>query len=149
MIDTFETPSALSKTDRKRGLRLLIMCLIFLSGLIVGAISARIVTRSQMIAMLKNPEKVPDRILPRLKSSLKLTEQQYEAISTIVRKHHREMEELRAQSYPGLLLEFQNMQNEVAEHLSPEQQKTWKSLALMVESSYLPSPPSIVPTAEK
>ena len=149
MTDAIENTSALRKTDHKRGLRLLIMCLIFLSGLIVGAVSARIVTRSQMIAMLKNPEKVPDRILPRLKSSLNLTEQQYEAISIVVREHHREMEKLRAQSYPGLLAEFQDMKNELEQHLSPEQQKTWKSLALMVEDNYLPSPPKNDPSAEK
>ena len=147
MTDKIENASGLCRAERKRGVRLLIMCLIFLSGLIVGAVSSRIVTRSQMIAMLKNPEKIPDRILPRLKSSLKLTEPQYEAISLIVREHHREMEELRAQSYPGLLLEFKDMRNEVAEHLSPEQKKTWESLASMVEGSYLPSPPKIVPSA--
>ena len=126
----------------RRWPRFVLMGLIFLSGGVVGAVVSRIVTQKMILAMLKHPERVPDRILPRLNSSLQLTTEQSQLVDEIVRRRHRSMESIRAKSYPETLAEFKAMRSEIANILTVEQRKHWNALSHVVEERYLPAPPT-------
>jgi hypothetical protein len=128
----------------RRWPRFALMGLIFLCGGVVGAVVSRIATQKMFLSMLKHPEQVPDRILPRLNSSLQLTTEQSTLVDEIVRRHHQSMELIRARSHPETLAEFTAMSSEIAEVLTPEQRDRWNTLSRTVEERYLPAPPSPV-----
>lgn len=145
MIEPDSPSVPLPKPEPRRWPRVVLMVVIFLSGTVVGGVVARIVTREQILAMLKHPERVPDRILPHLRTSLGLTSEQAQRVNEIVRRRHATMESLRARSYPGLLVEFHAMRDEVKEVLSSEQQARWTRLSESIERRYLPDAPSVQP----
>lgn len=128
-------------TDRRLS-RFLILLFIFVCGAIVGSVGGGYWMRERMIAMIRHPEQVPDRILPRIQSELTLSEDQLRLVEEIVRRRHAAMESHRAESYPRQLAEFKAMQREVADLLSPEQRDKWSALCNSVEERYLPVRPA-------
>lgn len=132
----------------RRWWRLLFLMLIFLSGSIVGAICGGYWMREHMVTMMQHPEKVPDRILPRIRSELALSDDQAQKVEAVVRRRHAAMEALRAECYPRQLAEFKAMQSEIAELLLPEQRRQWVTLCETVERRYLPVRPIVPPPAE-
>lgn len=132
----------------RRWLRLFAILLIFLSGGVVGAVSGGLWMRDRMISMIQHPEQVPDRVLPRIRSVLSLSDEQARTVEESVRRRHAAMESLRAETYPKQLAEFKAMQSEVAEVLTPEQRSKWSSLSDSVEQRYLPVQPVGPPPAD-
>ncbi len=126
----------------RRWPRLVLLLLVFVCGGIVGAVSGGYWMRERMIAMIQHPEQVPDRILPRIRAELTLSEEQARKVEEIVRRRHAAMEAHRAESYPRQLAEFKAMHTEVAELLSPEQRGKWSALCDSVERRYLPVRPA-------
>ena len=135
-------------TTRHRWPRLLMLLLIFVCGGIVGAVGGSVWMRERMIAMMQHPEQVPDRILPRIRSELALTDDQARRVEEIVRRRHSLMESLRAETYPKQMTEFKAMHKEVADILTPEQQGKWAALCDSVEQRYLPARPVGPPPAD-
>lgn len=132
----------------RRWLRLPMLLLIFLSGGVVGAVSGGFWMRDHMISMMRHPEQVPDRIMPRIRSELALNDDQARKVEVIVRRRHAAMESLRAETYPKQLAEFKAMHTEVAEILTPEQLSKWSALCDSVEQRYLPVRPAGPPPAD-
>lgn len=121
---------------------------IFVCGGIVGAVSGGYWMRERMIAMIRHPEQVPDRILSRIRTELSLSEDQSLKVEEIVRRRHAAMEAHRAESHPRQLVEFKAMHTEVAALLSPEQRDKWSALCDSVERRYLPIRPAGPPPAD-
>lgn len=126
-----------------------VMLAIFLSGGIVGAVGGGFVVREQMLFMLRHPERVPDRIVLRIRTSLSLNDEHTRQVDAIVRRRHAAMEIARAKCYPELLAEFQAMCTDIAEVLSPEQRTRWDKLSDSVEQRYLPTPPVHAPNGHQ
>ena len=145
MTEVHEPLAAMTPPAARAWPRWLLMAVIFMSGAIVGGVVSRIVTREQLLYMLKHPEHVPDQILPRLRSSLHLTDQQSRRMEEIVRRRLSAMESIRDQTHPAVLAEFHAMQSEVAELLLPDQRQRWTILSDSAEQRYLPSPPATKP----
>lgn len=142
MTESAQHAAILPPLAPRRWPRMGLMAVIFLSGLVVGAVAGRIVTHQQMVSMLKHPEQVADRVLPRIRSTLSLTDRQAQQVEEIVRRRHAAMEAVRSKSYPDLVAEFQALRHEVAEVLSPDQRERWQRLGDSVEQRYLPTPPA-------
>ncbi len=132
----------------RRWPRLVLLLLIFVCGGVVGAVSGSAWMRNHMIAMMRNPEQVPDRIMPQIRSKLALSEDQTKKVDEIVRRRHALMESLRAETYPRQMAEFEAMQAEVAEILTLEQRSNWSALCDSVEQRYLPVRPVGPPPAD-
>lgn len=132
----------------RRWPRYVLLLCVFLCGGIVGAVGGGYGMRERMIAMIQNPEQVPDRILPRIRAELVLSEDQSRQVEEIVRRRHSAMEAHRAESYPRQLAEFKAMHDEVADLLSTEQREKWLSLCDTVERRYLPQRPVGPPPAD-
>lgn len=132
----------------RRWPRFVMLGLIFFCGSVVGAVIGGFWMRERMIAMMQHPEQVPNRILPRIRAELALSDDQAQQVEAVVRKRHAVMEALRAESYPRQLAEFKAMQSEIAELLSPEQRRRWATLCETVEQRYLPARPAGPPPAD-
>ncbi|MCA9175332.1 MAG: hypothetical protein KDB14_12685 [Planctomycetales bacterium] len=94
-----------------------------------------------MLAMLRNPGQVPDRIMPLIQSKLALDDKQAVQIREIVRQRYAYMELLRAEVYPSQREEFTAMHDDVAPLLNEQQQIAWTALCRTVEQRYLPQQP--------
>ncbi len=142
MSESGEQTAMLPQSVPRRWPLVALMTAIFLSGAIVGGVGGRFVARDQMLFILRHPEQVPDRILPGIRSSLSLNNEQTRQVEGIVRRRHAAMEVVRSKCYPELLAEFQAMRTDIAEVLTPEQRTRWKKLSDSVVQRYLPAPPA-------
>lgn len=118
------------------------LALVFACGIIVGGAGGSILTRQRMLAIMRNPEQVPDRIVPLIRSELALDDQQAAQVEEIVRRRYANIESLRAEVYPSQREEFTAMYNDVAFLLNEHQQVTWTALCNTVEQRYLPREPA-------
>ena len=128
--------------------RLLMLLFIFVSGGAFGAAGGGLWMRERMLAMLQHPDKLPDRIMPRIRVDLALSDEQVRDVDAIVRRHFAVMEAIRAESYPKQLAEFKAMRDEIAGLLSQNQRERWSSLCDSVEQRYLPVRPAGPPPAD-
>jgi len=117
------------------------LSVVFVCGAIVGGVGASFLTRSHLLTILQHPEKLPDRVLPHIRSKLSLVDEQAAVVEQIVRKRYKNMELLRAEIYPRQREELSAMQNEVAQHLNETQRSDWSAICQMVEKRYLPTKP--------
>lgn len=126
----------------RRWLGIAAMAAIFAGGLLIGAVGGRLIAREQFLSMLRHPEQVPDRIIPRLRSELTLDDEQARQVEAMIRRRYLAMETIRSRSYPELIAEFRAMRNDIADVLSPEQRADWDELSDRLEQRYLPTPPA-------
>lgn len=145
-LDVDAAPGQPART--RRWIRILMILCVFLGGGIVGAASGGLMVRNRMISMIRHPELVTDRIMPRVRSEIGLTPDQAAVVEEIVRHRHAAMESLRAETYPRQVAEFQAMRAEVAATLDPGQRERWFDLCSSVETRYLPSAPMGPPPAD-
>lgn len=141
MSKTGESLTTLPPPSSQRWRRVALMMAIFLSGAIVGAVAGGYVARQQMLFMLQHPEQIPDRVLPRIRSQLSLSDEQTSQVDAIVRRRHAAMEVARSKCYPELVAEFEGLCSDIAEVLSPKQRDRWDELRELVKQRYLPAPP--------
>lgn len=132
----------------RRWPRFVMLGLIFFCGSVVGVAIGGYWMRERMIKVMQHPEQVPNRILPRIRAELALSDDQAQHVEAVVRKRHAAMEALRAESYPRQLAEFKAMQSEIADLLSPEQRRQWATLCENIEKRYLPASPTGPPPAD-
>lgn len=124
------------------------LALTFLGGGVVGAVGGAVWTRETMLAAMRTPEALPDRILPRLRADLGLTPDQAARVEEIVRRRHAALEAVRAEAYPRQVAEFQAMRAEVDAVLTPDQRARWAAVGAGVEQRYLPARPPGPPQAD-
>jgi uncharacterized protein (DUF2384 family) len=92
--------------------------------------------------MLTNPDAVPDRVLPRLKVVLNLSDEQSHRVESIVRQRYAAMDAYRLESHTRMQVEFRAMQSEVSDVLTPDQQSRWKSLSDYISRKFLRASPA-------
>lgn len=148
MIDKTEGTLLPPPPALRRWPRIVMLGAIFFCGTVAGTAIGALWMRDRMIAILRHPEQLPNRILPRIRATLSLSDDQARRVNVLVRKRHAVMESLRAESYPRQLEEFKAMQSEIAELLSPQQRLAWAKLCETVENCYLPVRPAGPPAAE-
>lgn len=148
MTDNQEPALLPPPSGMNRWFRYMMLFLIFFCGCVVGTLIGSFSTRERMITMMQHPEQVPNRIFPRIRSTLELDDNQAQLVEAVVRKRYAVMEALRAESYPQQLTEFKAMQSEISELLSPEQQSQWALMCETIENRFLPARPIGPPPAE-
>ena len=127
---------------RKRRTPKVWLTLIFVSGIVVGGVGGSLVTQHRMLAMLRSPAQVPDRIMPQIRSRLRLDAKQAAQVEEIVRQRYANIESLRAEVYPEQREEFSAMHDDVAPLLDEQQKVAWNALCQTVEERYLPRKPA-------
>ncbi len=140
MIKEANNAMPLSATGSFR-IRLILFAVVFACGAIVGGVGGSLLTRQRMLAFLRNPEQVPDRIVPLIQSELGLNSEQAAQVEEIVRQRYARIESLRAEVYPSQREEFAAMYKDVVPLLNEQQQRAWTELRNTVEQHYLPREP--------
>ena len=135
--------------SQRRWLRILMLLVIFLSGGVVGVVGGGFWMRDQMAFLIRNPQQIPDQILPKIRSELSLADDQILLVEDILRRHYATMESVRAEIYPKQLDAFKTMDAEVSRILNPDQRHKWSSILVGAEQRYLPVRPVGPPTGEK
>jgi hypothetical protein len=141
MTEKNNTPLPLPPA-RRASTHLFWLLVVFTCGAIIGAVGGSLLTRQRMLAIMRNPEQIPDRIMAQIRSELALDEQQATQIQKIVRQRYANMELLRADVYSSQRDEFTAMYNDVALLLNDAQKIAWTELCQTVEQRYLPRKPS-------
>ena len=126
----------------QRGVRVLMLLLTFLGGGIAGAVGGAMHMQARMTAFMRHPERIPDRIIPGIRSRLALTSEQARAVEEIIRRRHRSMEMIRAETHPRQLAQFEGMCDEVAGILTEQQREKWAAICQSVRKNYMPVPPA-------
>ncbi len=119
--------------------RRVMLLLIFLSGLVIGGVVGRIVTRQQMLGIFRNQAQIPERILPHVASRLDLSPDQTSQVNLILHRHFSTMESTRAENASQLIRAFDLMQADVEKILTSSQVERWQELCALVKHRYLPA----------
>lgn len=117
------------------------LAIVFACGAIIGGVVGSVLSRQRMLAVLRNPQQVPDRIVPLIRSELALNDNQTAQVEEIVRQRYANIELLRAEVYPSQRAEFTGMYEDVLPLLNEQQQAAWTALRKTVEQHYLPREP--------
>jgi len=108
---------------------LLLVVLIFMAGVVAGVVATRIVVRHVVGEVLSHPETVQPRIERNLVSHLQLDRDQRTKLHAILSNAHEQMQSLRQEYRPKMILVLSNADAQVAALLTLEQQaryERWK-----------------------
>ena len=111
-----------------------LIAVVFLSGGVLGSIGGAYFVHQRITSLLHHPEQVPDRVLPIMRSRLRLTDEQFTRVDAIVRRHHATLESLRREVAPRVGQELQAMRDEVSTVLDTDQQARWTAWCDFIRS---------------
>ena len=108
---------------------LLLVLLVFLSGVVSGVVGTRIVVRRVMGEVILHPETVQPRIERTLAFQLRLDNDQRAKLHVILSDAHEQLQALRKEYRPQVILVLSHANDQVAGLLTPEQRarfEQWK-----------------------
>ncbi len=132
---------ALAASSPRRWLKWALLVVIFGAGVAVGAASSALLIRERLAAALRQPDLIPDRILPILRHRLSLTDEQTEQVAAIVRRRYTALEKVRSDFTPRVAAELRFLRTEVDAVLTSDQKQHWANWCQRVEE-HLPTSPS-------
>ncbi len=109
---------------------LLLVSLVFISGVVSGVVGTRIEVRRVMREVISHPEIVQPRIERNLAVRLRLDGRQRVRLHEILSDTHGQLKDLRREYRPQVVLVLSNANERIRVLLTPEQQarfETWKS----------------------
>ena len=137
-LPSSESPVPLSP---HRWLRWALLLVIFGAGVALGAAGSVLLIRERLATALRQPEQIPDRVIPILRHRLSLTDEQAEHVTAIVRRRHAALEDIRSDFTPRVAVELHMLRTEVDAVLTPEQKQRWANWCQRVEE-HLPAAPA-------
>ena len=100
---------------------LVLVALVFFAGVTAGVVGTRIVVRRVVGEALSHPETVPPRIERNLTFRLRLDEGQRAQLHAILADTHDQLQSLRRQYRPQVVLLLSNANERISVLLTPEQ----------------------------
>lgn len=135
-------PTPLQPTRRTpTWVRLLLMFVIFFSGMVVGAYSTGVLIRGKVMESIKTPETVPPRIAARLRRILDLSEEQTAQVTAILDRRRLEIQTIRREFQPRIEEQLNEAQSEIATILSEQQRTLWQQHFAEMRATWLPPLP--------
>ncbi len=131
-------PLAAGQPVRSRAMFLGLLGAVFLSGGVVGGGVGMLFTQEQFKNCLRYPERMPERILNMFRSELGLSDEQAEKVGEIVRRHHEQIEAVRAEVHPRMSAEFNAIHAEVSAVLNERQRLKWDELRERLRRDFPP-----------
>ncbi len=117
---------------------LLMLFGIFLCGGILGGVIAQHFVREQMLWIMRHPDELPNRVVPRIVDRLNLNGEQTVQLEPLIRGYFARMEAFRAQTYPQQVAEFDAMCMAISKELDKGQQKEWTALTAEIRQRFIP-----------
>ena len=124
-------------------LRLLLMSVIFLSGMVVGVGGTLIFIRQQVQQRIHHPETAPARVAARMKWMLGLDDQQTAEVEQIIRERQRAIQGIRRDFQPQLEEELDLLGEEVSAVLNTQQQAEWQQKYGEMRERWIPRLPPV------
>lgn len=100
---------------------LLLVSLVFLAGVAAGVVGTRFVVRRAVGEAIAHPETVQPRIERNLALRLRLDDDQRAKFHAILSDTHEQLQGLRKEYRPQVILVLSNANNQIAALLTPEQ----------------------------
>lgn len=131
-------PLAASPPVRHRGMFLGLLAAVFISGGVVGGGAGMLFMQQKYGDCFRHPERMPDRLLNLFRSELDLDDEQAKKVDEIVRRHHEQIEAIRAEVHPRMSAEFSAIHNEVSAVLTDDQRVRWDELRERFRKNFPP-----------
>lgn len=84
----------------------------------------------------REPEIFAERMLGRLARELDLTPEQHSQLTPILREHHKKLSELRASVRPQIVSQLEQMNSDIDDVLTPEQEDIWRNKIQRLEEHF-------------
>jgi hypothetical protein len=126
---------------RQIWLRWLLMCVIFVSGGIVGLGGTLIVLRKQALRSIHEPETLPARVTARLRRPLNLSAEQAARIESVLRARQQGLQRIWRQVQPDFDAELDRLDREVGQVLDDQQRSRWEQIFGHLRRTWVPAPP--------
>ncbi len=121
----FDLPAPRSMRARN-WLSLGMVAVVFCAGVLVGVAAARTMQTPKPLASLNE---IPTRVADRMQRDLHLSDDQRDRLEQIARSHQAQLRRIRAQIAPEIRAEMNQIIDEMAAVLSPEQAERWRRKA--------------------
>lgn len=113
----------------------------FVSGAVAGAVGGVAVLEWRIRTFLSQPEKLPDRVVEKLRSELDLSDEQARRVEAIVRERHTALMGILGEVRPRVDAELRRIEEDVAEVLDDGQRLRWRAEMREVRGRAFPLPP--------
>lgn len=116
-----------AEPERKSRNRLLYLgALLLLVGMVIGAAGGVLATRHVVHRAMKNPDNARDRFVARVKTQLKLRDDQAPKFDSIVATRVEGLREIRVSSVPAVRAEFAALDADMRKLLDADQAAIWE-----------------------
>ena len=134
-------PNTQPVRTRRRWVTVLLVLVIFISGMIVGGGATIVVAVRNIQYAIKNPSVVPERATVRLQRALDLDEQQTVEVREVLSDLQRRLQQIRGRVYPEVQQELAEARSAISAVLDDEQKAAWDELFERVRERWFPPPP--------
>jgi hypothetical protein len=140
--DREAAPRMAPAPKRPRGwVRWLVWLLIFGSGLVAGSGITLLAVRSGVLYAIHHPREMPARVAARLRSRLRLDEDQARRVEEILRERQAALEGIRRRTQPQVEAELERIEQQIAEALDTRQREKWHRSFSALRATWLPAMP--------
>jgi len=140
-----KSPLPLAPPRRSGWLRVLLIAIVFFSGVVVGIGGAVIVVRNRVLFAIHHPEQMPAQITARLTRRLHLSSQQAAEVETIIRSRQERLQAIRAEVQPRVMGELAGMEREIADVLDEGQKAQWHAGCEQQRRTWVPALAPVMP----
>jgi len=99
---------------------------LLLCGTIIGAGAMATVLWERFQHSVRDPKRMPERIVDSMREGLKLSDAQADRIEAILERHHDEFDAIRREMEPRIQAHMDQVNTEIQEVLTPQQREEWE-----------------------
>jgi hypothetical protein len=122
--------------------RILLSLLLLASGAAIGSgITVLVIVRG-LQARIQHPEEFPGRATHRLRTLLRLSDEQAGRVEAILRGHQRSIQAIRSDAQPRIEAQIDQIREEIAAVLNPIQAARWRRWIDDKRHTWLPPMPA-------
>ncbi|MBI2301427.1 MAG: hypothetical protein HYU66_21185 [Armatimonadetes bacterium] len=138
------TPQVPAAPRRSKARGVLVMLLVFGSGVVCGGGATVLVAAKVARVLIREPDRAAGWIARRVSHKLRLDPEQRQQVAEIVRSHREAIRQIREQAMPDVKREVNAIFQEIDEVLRPEQQTRWHAMEQRLRR-WRPPPPADEP----
>ncbi|MHB1035751.1 MAG: hypothetical protein ACYC35_12870 [Pirellulales bacterium] len=126
---------------KRRWLRLVLMAIIFLSGVVIGAGSSVLFVHHRMVQVFQHPDQERERLVAAVRRHLGLSDEQTEKVERIFLKRQAALEAIRRDMHPRIAAELDGLDRDMTAVLDADQAVKWRTRFEFFRHTWFPPPP--------
>ena len=132
-------PTLPNPPRRRRWLKLILLAVVFLSGMLTGVGGLVLAVRNRILEMPRFQDQPPARIASVLGKRLGLNNDQVRQLQPIIERRQQNLLELRREIQPRVVTEAKRLEEDVAALLDDKQKAAWRQLCAAQLRNWLPA----------